>query len=312
MIAYPDAEPVATANAPLRLHSAIYRGRVRHHRYAPRAHAFTLPLFMLYLDLDELDQVFPGSHLWRVEAKALASFHRRDYFGDPRQPLADAVRDAVGNHCGRRPNGPVRMLTHPRYCGYCFNPVTFYYCFAPDGTTLVAIVAHITNTPWGERHAYVLPCAEHFSEPHKGTHRFAFGKQFHVSPFMGMAQDYAWAFNAPGDRLGVHMENHEDGALLFTADLTLIRQPATAANLARAITLQPLMTVQVIANIHIQAARLWWKGVPSFTRPQPHSQPDAQPPPQPHHASMTLFNGIHPHHAARPAAQATAGEKSLS
>ena len=138
--------------------SAIYEGRVRHRRHAPRAHAFEYRMAQLYLDLDEVDAVFRERWLWSVERPNLASFRRRDFLGDPAQPLAEAVRDRVERASGERPGGPVRLLTHLRYAGYSFNPVSFYYCHAADGA-LHSIVAEITNTPWKERHAYVLPLA---------------------------------------------------------------------------------------------------------------------------------------------------------
>ena len=84
-------------------------------------------------------------------------FRRSDYLGDPAVPLADAVRALVAERLGSAPQGPIRLLTHLRTFGHCFNPVSFYYCFAADGERLEAIVAEVTNTPWGERHAYVLP-----------------------------------------------------------------------------------------------------------------------------------------------------------
>ena len=96
------------------LASALYVGRVRHRRVVPRTHAFTYPLFMLFLDLDELPQVFAGRWLWRYERRGLAAFHRADYLGDPRQPLREAVCDLVAARTGARPRGPVRMLTHLR------------------------------------------------------------------------------------------------------------------------------------------------------------------------------------------------------
>ena len=138
------------------LHSAIFRGRLQHRRHAPHAHRFDYPLFMMYLDLDELPRLFTRRWFWSVGRRNLAEFRRSDYLGDPDRDLADCVRDCVSAKLGWRPDGPIRLLTHLRYFGHCFNPVSFYYCFAEDGETLRAIVAEITNTPWQERHQYVL------------------------------------------------------------------------------------------------------------------------------------------------------------
>lgn len=158
------------------MHSCLYDGWVRHRRFAPRAHAFRYRLFMAYLDLTELDRVFRGRWFWSTRRPALAWFRRADYLGDPSVPLDQAVRDCVERNTGVRPRGPIRLLTHLRYFGYVFNPVSFYYCFDTADTRVETIVAEITNTPWGERHAYVL------SARGEQPLRFRFGKAFHVSP----------------------------------------------------------------------------------------------------------------------------------
>ena len=138
------------------MHSALYIGRVRHRRFAPRRHAFEYGLYMAWLDLAELDRVLRGRWLWSARRPAPARFRRTDYLGDPCVPLDRAVRDRVEQETGVRPAGPIRVLTHLRYFGLCFNPVTFYYCYDPADTRVETIVAEITNTPWKERHSYVL------------------------------------------------------------------------------------------------------------------------------------------------------------
>ena len=129
------------------MHSAIYHGWLRHRRFEPRAHEFRYPLFMVYLDLAELDTVFRGRWLWSTRRMAIARWRRQDYYGDPAQPLDAAIRELVEQKTGRRPQGPVRLLTHLRYFGYAFNPVSFYYCFAPDGERIETMVAEAPKTP---------------------------------------------------------------------------------------------------------------------------------------------------------------------
>ncbi|MEO8603948.1 MAG: DUF1365 domain-containing protein [bacterium] len=247
------------------LASALYVGQVRHRRYTPRPHSFRYRMFQLYLDLDELPTLFDGRWLWGVERRALAAFHRADYLGDRRVPLADAVRDLVAARTGRRPAGPIRLLTHLRYAGYCFNPVSLYYCFDPAGAAVEAIVAEITNTPWHERHAYVLGAAENLGRDGKHHHRF--GKQFHVSPFFDMDYQYDWRFTLPGEQLVVHMENQRAEGVHFDATLTLRRRPITTATLSSALAAYPFMTAKVAAAIYWQAARLWWRGTPFVAHP---------------------------------------------
>jgi DUF1365 family protein len=227
---------------------------------------------MLYVDLAELDQVFRGRWLWSVRRPALARLRRADYIGDAALPIDTVVRDRVAERTGVRPTGPIRMLTHLRYFGVGFNPVTFYYCFDAADTRVESIVAEITNTPWNERHAYVLtdPAAE---SPNRVLN-YRFAKKFHVSPFMPMEMNYDWHFGMPGKRLSVNMQSFQHGARVFDATLDLARQEIGAASLARALVAFPCMTATVLAGIYVQALKLWIKRIPFHAHPSrtsPHA-----------------------------------------
>lgn len=249
----------------MRMQSALYEGWLRHRRYAPRAHAFTYRLVMLWLDLSELDQLFAGQRFCSTRRPNLLWWRRADHLGDPQQPLPEAVRDVVEQQCGVRPSGPVRLLTQPRYFGYGFNPISFYYCYRSDGAQLEALVGEVTNTPWGERQLYCLPMSENLGRAQRPQFRFA--KRMHVSPFLPMEMSYHWRLNLPGERLVVHMDDLQGEERLLDATLLLRRRPIDSANLRRALLRYPFMSGQVIFDIHWQALRLWLKGVPIYPHP---------------------------------------------
>jgi hypothetical protein len=246
--------------------SALYEGVVHHRRRAPTRNAFSYRVFLPYLDLDELPTLFEGRWLWGYEQRRLATFRRRDHWGPPEKPLAETVRSLVGDQLGRRPRGPIRLLTHLRYLGYCFNPVSFYYCFDERGREVEAIVAEVSNTPWGEMHPYVLDAKG--ADRRGAFWRFALAKNFHVSPFMPMDIDYDWRFTAPAERLVVHMKNLSEGEPVFDATMALARRPVTGANLAKVLARHPFMTGKVITAIHWQAFKLWWKRTPFHPHPK--------------------------------------------
>jgi len=245
--------------------SCVYQGWVRHRRRGRVSHELSAKLFMLYLDLDELPGLFDRYRLASARGRAIAEFRRSDHLGDPHRPLAEEVRDLVEARTGERPTGPIRLLTNLRYLGHCFNPVSFYYCFDPSASRVRAIVAEITNTPWGERHAYVLSAEE--IRPGSSIIGGRFAKEFHVSPFMGMDHTYAWRMTAPGDRLAVHIDSEQDGRSVFDATLLLRRHELTPARLRSLLARHPLLTLRIVRQIYANGLRLWLKGARYFPNP---------------------------------------------
>lgn len=291
--------------------SCLYEGSVRHRRHGTPADELHYRMFMVYLDLDELPQCFDGRLLWSARRPALAWFRRSDHLGDQRTPLADAVRELVAERTGARPDGPIRLLTHLRYFGHCFNPVSFYYCYDADadgdgrgdaaGERLSAVVAHVTNTPWGESHSYVLGASgegEGASMDHGSTALLGgrSRKRLHVSPLMGMEHIYVWRANEPAERLMVHIEsqragtqpdesvntsgaartdtwtgaqaNAGSGERAFDATLSLRRRELNGRELARVLARYPFLTLRIIARIYGHALSLRLRGARYFPHPR--------------------------------------------
>ncbi len=244
---------------------------MRHRRHGSPSDELRYRMFMVYLDLDELPGCFDGRLLWSARRPALAWFRRCDHLGDPRTPLADAVRELVAERTGTRPDGPIRLLTHLRYFGHCFNPVSFYYCYDAAGERVSAVVAHVTNTPWGESHSYVLSAADATDHGSTALVSGRSRKQLHVSPLMDMEHTYDWRASDPGERLAVHIESHSTAGkstrIVFDATLSLRRRELSGRELARALACYPFLTLRIIARIYSHALRLRLRGASYFPHP---------------------------------------------
>lgn len=249
------------------MNSQLYLGWVRHRRYLPKAHAFRYPVFMTWLDLDEITAVFSLSRLWSIGRFNWVSFWRADYLGSPVQDLKAALVDRLQAETGSDFVGRICLLTHLRFLGYGFNPVSFYFCYPEGSEQPRYIIAEITNTPWDERFAYVLDTQQSASQ---GRHwRFDFPKAFHVSPFMPMDLDYCWQFSLRDEHLTIHMQLFKSHICQFDATLQLKAEALTPKSMTRIPLRFPFMTLKVVLGIYWQALRLWLKGIPFFSHPQP-------------------------------------------
>ena len=225
---------------------------------------------MMYLDLDELPQLFRHRWFWSSSRPALARFRRQDHLGPADRSLDESVRDLVESETGERPAGPIRLLTNLSYFGYCFNPVSFYYCFGRDDESVEYLVAEVNNTPWGERDTYVLSCRETSGDA--SCWHFRPRKKMHVSPFMPMDVDYDWALTAPGARVSVYMANSKGGERIFDAAMQMARVEISSRTLAGVLLRFPLMTLKVITAIYWEALRLWLKRCPIHVHPGSKNQ----------------------------------------
>jgi len=272
------------------LASCIYEGVVSHQRHQPHRHGFSYKVAMLYLDLSELDAVFSKSRFWGYSRWSPAAFRREKYFGNPNMELEQCVKAKVKAELGFLPSGSVRLLTNLSYFGYLTNPISCYYCFeqAPGGDeALAALLLDVTNTPWGESHAYVLDMrsSDRESEQRPAKH---FAKAMHVSPFMPMEMVYAWWGCTPDEDLYYRISNywvddqfHEDGPPgvkqnspadktkpFFVASVNFKRRALTARSMRQLLLRYPFMTLQVTVGIYWQALRLLIKRVGLFKHPR--------------------------------------------
>ncbi len=237
----------------------------------PRNHAFRYRVFMPFLHLDEIDEVLGLSAFWSRRRFSPAQFCREDFIGDPQETIAAEVRRRIREETGNEHRGPIYLLANLRYFGMQMNPLACYYCFNEDETELEYLVAEVTNTPWNERHSYVLT-----AEPGQRVLREDFDKVFHVSPFNPMGMRYRWRSNVPGERLAIHLENHTERGREFDATLALRGEPISASALNRVLWRFPLMTLKVAAAIYWQALKLFIKRVPLYPHPRTTLQSGAE------------------------------------
>jgi hypothetical protein len=245
------------------MESAIYFGTIRHRRSKPVRHEFTYPLFMAFLDVDRIPELMRVSPLASYNRFNWASFHERDHFGNPALTLRQRLSTDAAGQGIRLPEGPIFLLTHLRYLGYNFNPISLFYCYNGDGR-LETILAEVNST-FGETHNYWLSAANRLSAPDSRIYRCT--KTMHVSPFMPMDLDYRFVLPPPGNQLVAHMNTMDGDHSTFDATLRLRREPWSAASLHRALLRFPWVTAKVIAAIHWEALRLYCKKVPVYTHP---------------------------------------------
>jgi DUF1365 family protein len=243
--------------------SGLFVGTLRHRRFTPVPHAFSYPLFMALLDIDRVPELMRTSPLTSCNRWNWASFNDRDHLGDPSRPLRERLIVDARRHDIELPAGRIFLLTHLRYLGYCFNPVSFFYCFDSQDQ-LQVVLAEVRNTVGGAHNYWLRPSS---ASP---TFRAAAMKSLYVSPFMPVNLSYAFALSRPAHRLVAHMKAVEADVVCFDATLSLERRPWSAVEIRRALTRHPAMTAAVMAGIHWQALRLWWKGVPVARRLTAH------------------------------------------
>lgn len=241
---------------------ALYEGTVFHQHPGVMDRGFTYRIAMPLIELDALSELESLSPLWRAEHRAPVSFRRSDFMGDPSTSLATTVRDVVEEHAGFRPVGAIRLLAHHRTWGWVFNPIALYYCFAEDGETMQAVVADVTNTPWGESHAYVIDTREGVLNLPEQK------KLLHVSPFLPMELSYQFILSVPDSHCDFAVTVLRDTKVAFRAVLSLQTRPMNRRGLARLLVKYPFLTHRVSLAIYTRAMRLWLRRATVFAHPR--------------------------------------------
>jgi len=248
------------------MNSHIYEGRVSHCRLVPCRHYFLYKLYMMYLDLEELPELFDRYWFWSARGPALAWFRRKDHAGDHTVSITETIRGLIYKETGARHVGPIRLLTHLRYFAVCMNPVSFYFCWNMADTKIDFIVAEVHNTPWNETHCYVLDNRE--NQNSNDVNIFQFAKMFHVSPFMKIKQSYEWLFEIDEKQINITMDSFEGNQKMFNAAMQLNKRPVNHYQMNRILIAYPLITTKVITAIYWQAFKLWMKKVPFCSHPK--------------------------------------------
>lgn len=246
--------------------SGIYAGVVSHARLRPRPHRLRYRIFMLLLDLDELDVLDARLKRFAVGRFALTGFSPRDHLDHTGRDLRGQI-DGILAAAGLEGGGPVRLLAMPRILGGTFNPLTVWFLHRRDGA-LSAVLYEVNNT-FGESHSYLIPAAGGEDEVLSQT----IEKGFYVSPFMDMDLTYAFRIQPPGGSVAVSIRVADAEGPVLNAAFAGERREMTDANLVSAWLRHPMTSLGVLAAIHWEALWMWLKGEPIRTRPPPPAAP---------------------------------------
>lgn len=245
--------------------SGVYQGKVTHSRLGEKRHCFTYAISLFGFDIDDIDKMSHVSRLFGQKWFNLIRFRQQDYLknklyspqGEPfslRQRIEKTVVQLGGDWDG----GKVFMLSQCRCLGLYFSPINFYYCYNLDGNCKY-MLAEVSNTPWNQRHYYLVPMQTEKTK----SNRHITTKAFHVSPFMDLAMKYRWHLPEPQSEVHVAIDNiNLQGKKVFAVNMTLHKKPENAFTLLKSWFSLPLGVIKVVSLIYWQALQLFAKRIP--------------------------------------------------
>ncbi len=233
-----------------------------HRRLGPRRHWFRYRAFWVLVDLAELEAVARRLRFFSLERFNIFGLANTDHGDGSTTPVLDQVMRRLEDAGINLKNGTVRLLCMPRVLGYCFNPISIYFCHRSDGK-VAAIVYEVHNT-FGQRHSYLIPVNHDADTMHQHCE-----KKLYVSPFLDMAMRYDFSMRVPSERIALAIRTSQGGRSVMTACLSGAREPLTDRGLLRVFLTIPVLTLKVTLAIHWQALRLWLKGLPLHPRTRP-------------------------------------------
>lgn len=239
------------------LSSAFYVGTLTHLRLGPGpANRFTRKIALPLVFLDELGALERSSHLFSASRSAPLRFRREDFLSPKIDSLEEAVLTTLRNGGHGAPGARVAFLANLRTFGWLFNPLSLYYAFNHE-RNVQSVIAEVENTPWHERHAYVV------GPP--GEHRFA--KELHVSPFLPMDLSYRFEYTEPSETIRVRLDAYAGEDRRFSALFQGDRQSLDREGIRRLLLHHPLSAQRVTSGIYAHAARLALKRAPFYRHP---------------------------------------------
>ena len=240
--------------------SGLYPGLVAHRRFKPVVHALRYRIFQMLFDLDEIPALARSLRLFSHNGFNLIGFRDRDHLAGTDAPLRQQIEIYLTDAGIEIDGGAIRVLCMPRILGMVFNPISVYFCHRPDGG-LAAMLYEVNNT-FGQRHCYLLPANEAGGTVDQGC-----PKRFYVSPFFDLDMDYRFQVTLPGPAVSVAIQGIADGETMIATSFTGQREELSDGSLARAFLSHPLLALKVLGSIHLEALRLWRKGMRLQPRP---------------------------------------------